>query len=1840
MSSVDCRDYLNPINGEVLWFDDDRVFYRVALQNGEPPSLVVFPSDRGIAHGYLQRLSREFQIRDQLDESWALRPRRFEAQSCLLSFDDHLCRPLSEYLQAQVGLTDFLRVAAAASRAIAAMHASGLIHKDIRPDNLLVCETFDDVRITGFGLASRLPRERRTTVPPEVIEGTLQYMAPEQTGRMNRSVDARSDLYSLGVSLYEFLTGALPFVAQDAVEWIHCHVARQPKSPKELRPDIPEAVEAILMKLMEKAAEARYQSATGLEKDLNRCLTDLLRGNSFEVFELGSGDVSAELLLPESLYGRQQEVQRLVTAFNEMAESGSSSLVLVSGYSGVGKTSVVRELERALVPFDGLFAAGKFDQYKRDIPYSIFAEAFQGLVQQLLGREEAELATWRDNLLGALGTNGELMVNLIPELEAIIGYQVPVPVLSGPEAHTRLMTVFRNFIGVFATKEHPLVLFLDDLQWLDLATLDLFTHISTREDLRHLMIIGAFRDNEVGPSHPLSHRLDLVRAAGRPFEEVRLSEISPADVSMMLSDLLETEPNKAARLSRIICSKVGGNPFFILQFIGAMADENLIYYDTNALEWRWDEDAISTKQISESVVDLMIARLNRLSGEALQALKLAACMGSSIDLERFHLVLGKGERDTQDLLKVALRMGLLIRVDGAYAFAHDRVQEAAYAMLSEDERLSAHREIASKLVALYGNDVEDQLFDVVDQFNRAAIPNDEPTRLLAASLNLRAGIKAKSASAYVGAIDYLSQGIAYLHDGWQTNYDLTFALAMQKAECTFLAGKLNEAGTLVEQLLHHAETTVHVATVYRLKVELHLVQSDNFAAVRSGLAALRLFDIDFPEHPNQSDVEREFESLSNALDGSPISSFSKLPAMTNPEMLAVMKILAEMWPPAFFTDFNLTTLVACRMVIISFQHGIAPSSNQGFAMLGWIMGPAFGRYDEGYHIVRLACDLAEKQKAPVDLARVYNTMSLTSSWTQSLSTSIEWYRTAYRAGVEAGDIFFSCFPCAFIAMTLLQRGRDLHQEAAELAELRERTRNTGYRDGADMALVPERASACLRGLTEHISDFSDAEFDQAAFEKDLGGARAPTVGWFYWTRKVMLHYLAGEFVSAVSVLDKVVTGTCKVVQIEHLDYHFYGALACAARIHEGGEVAGGDLRKRFDGFMHQLQLWLDQTRSPTFRGKHALVRAEAARLDGRDLEAQLLYEESIRLSQENEFLQDEAVAYEAAARFYLARGLERAGYLLLREARARFHKWGADAKVDLLDKEVLPSAGAVNGPASSSELSKSSASLEQLDLATVIKVLEAVSKENVLESLVDIVMKAAIEHSGAERAVLLFNTEVSRLRVMAEASTRHGDLSINQTDHDFSSFGLARSVVLYVARTGSAVVLDDASRRDLSKDDLYVRDNGLRSVLCVPLMNEGNGVGILYLENNLTPGAFTPERIAVLKFLASQAAASVEKARLIRDLKERESRIRRLVDSNIIGIFIWGRDGRLLDANDAFLRMTQYTREDLANGLAWYNMTPPDWQAEVEAELAELTATGALQPREKEYFRRDGTRVRVLIGAAAFSPPASEGVAYVLDLTQREVAERKAIESERRFRDLQSELAHASRVSTVGHLSTWIAHDIRQPLVGMVASANAGLQWLSSTPPNVEAAQRSLRRVEEEGHRASEILDKIRALIKKSVPVCELINVNELVLSTLALLQSEARHRAINIQMKLAEKAPLVSCDRVQLQQVIVNLVVNAIDAMSAAEGSEKRLTISTQIDKQGGVTTTVIDTGPSLPPKEYDRFFKAFYSTKKQGLGIGLAICKTIVESYGGRIWGEPCPPHGTSVGFWLPEATSGSSA
>jgi PAS domain S-box-containing protein len=1835
MSSASSQDYGRDLGFDLLWRDAEHALYRGWRKEeggSRIPALVVALSASHPRPDSLDRLAHEYELRESLDPAWAARPVDFVHDRGLLFLEDPGGEPLARLVGAPVELGRFLRLAIALSGAVTQLHASGLIHKDIKPGNVLVSTSTGKVWLTGFGIASRVPRERQSPAPPEVIAGTFAYMAPEQTGRMNRSIDVRSDLYALGVTLYETLTGILPFTATEPMEWIHCHIARQPTPPGERVPALPGAVSAIIMKLLAKAAEDRYQTAAGLQADLQHCLAQWEAGGRIAPFALGARDAAGQLMFQEKLYGREAEIARLIAAFDRVLAHGGSELVLVSGYSGIGKSSVVNELHRSLVPPRGLFAVGKFDQYKRGIPYATLAQAFQSLVRQLLSKSDAELAGWRDALTQALGHNGQLMVNLVPELALVIGEQPPVPDLSAAEARSRFLLVFREFLRAFARPEHPLVLFLDDLQWLDPATLDAFEHLATRPEVRHLLLVGAYRDNEVGLAHPLTQRLETIRKSRDGVEEMALGSIRPEHVTLMTAEALGADPKAVAPLAQVVLEKAGGNPFFTVQFISALADDGLLVFAPQAAAWRWDDDRVRAKSVGDNVVDLMFERLNRLPEDSLGALKYLACLGNSVDIERFRQVIGTSEQETERLLHEALRVGLLHQIDAAYAFAHDRVHEAAYALLQEPQRADAHRRIGMHLLAtLSENEVDAEVFEIASHFNRSDIAGADATeRATAATLNLRAGRKARASAAYAAACDYLAEGSTQLGaDGWSSHYPLAFALALEHAESTFLNGDFDGAEGLAASALDNARTRVDKAAIHRLRIELHVVRSDNDAAVRSALAALRLCGIDFSPHPTREETEREFDDVWKNLGGRPFECIADLPPMTDPEMLAAMRILAELWAPAYFTDFNLAILAGCRMVNISLVHGAANISNQGYALLGFFMGPAFGRYHDGYRLASFAGELAEKRSVLLDMARVGDTMALAASWTQPLTTAIDCWRKAYRRGVEAGDLYFSCFSAGHIGTHLLLRGHNLRQDAAECKAYLDAARRTGFRDGTDMIVSSERTIACLRGLTRDLADFSDEEFDEPEFAAALSDSRIIVVTWYYWTRKTMLRFLAGDYRGALAAADKVQPGPwLKIVQVQHMDYHYYSALALAALMDTVSVEERGVLRKRLDAHHRQLVTWADQTRSPTFADKHVLVAAELARIEGRELEAQRLYEDSIRLAHENGFLQHEAIAHELAAHFYSRRGFERIAQTYLREARYCYLRWGADGKVRQFDG-LHPSAREARLPVGPADTTV--APVEHLDLATVIKVSQAVSGEIVLDKLIDTLMRTAMGHAGARRAVLILSRNGEH-RVEAEAVITGDAVSVDLHKTAVSEAGLPESIVYYAIRTRESVILGDASTQTPFSTDDYIARNSARSLLCLPLTTQAKLVGALYLENNLSAHVFSADRVAALKLLASQAAISLENTRLYGELEEREARIRRLVDSNVIGIVIWDLDGRLLDANDAFLRMVQYERADLDAGLNWLDMTPSEWQ-EMHAleELQELQATGTMRAREKEYFRKDGSRVPVLIGAAAFDKRPDQGVAYIIDLTERKQAEARIHESERRYRELQSELAHANRVATMGQLSAWIAHDVSQPLAAVLMNGNAGLRWLEADPPNLERARATFERIVRDGGLAAEILDRIRDFVRKTSPRKEPVDINEIVSETLALIDAEAKRKGVVVTRHLAATLPVVSADRVQIQQVVLNLIVNAVEAM-ADSVRPRSLTVVSDTDASGRAVVAVADSGPGLTLEHRDRVFDAFHTTKPNGLGMGLAICRTIIEFHGGSIWVTPNDPRGAVFQFALP--------
>jgi predicted ATPase len=1132
----------------------DFTLYR-GRQHGNPsPVLAIAVSAKQPLPQSLRRLEHEYSLAAKLDPAWAAKPRaltRHEGKTILV-LEDPGGEPLDQLLERARGqpldLNRFLRTAISLASALGQVHRHGLIHKDIKPANVLVSEA-GSVWLIGFGIASQLPREHQSPVPPEMIDGTLAYVAPEQTGRMNRSVDARSDLYSLGITLYEMLTGRLPFAAADPLEWVHCQIAREPVSPGE-RAAVPEPLSSLTMKLLAKNPEERYQTASGLEADLRRCLVQWQLDGRIDAFPLGAHDASDRLLIPEKLYGREGEIQVLLAAFDRVVTHGASELVLVSGYSGIGKSSVVNELHKVLVPPRGLFASGKFDQFKRDIPYATLAQAFQMLVRQILVKSEAEVDHWRHALLEASGPNGQLMVNLIPELGFVIGEQPPVAELPPQEARNRFQLVFRGFLGAFATAEHPLALFLDDLQWLDPATVELLDHLITDPDVRHLMLVGAYRDNEVSSSHPLMRTLAAIRDAGVKVREIVLAPLGLDDVGRLVTDALHCERDSAQPLAELMHQKTGGNPFFAIQFLRALAEEGLLRLDPDASAWIWNLDRIRAKDYTENVADFMVGKMKRLSGTTQTTLRQLACLGNVVEIASLSLVLGESEEEIHTALLEAVRAGLILRMEGSYAFLHDRIREAAYALISERERAAAHLRIGRVLLAsLTEGGLAEHLFDVANQLNRGAallIDHDEKVRV--AAIDLRTGQKAKASAAYTSALAYFAAGNALLdEEDWSSLYELKFSLGLECVECELLCGNSEKARQLIADLLPRGASKIDQAAVYQLKIRHHIMKSENQQAVATALTCLRRLGIDIPAHPTQEQVQAEFETFWQTLSERPIESLIDLPLMTDPEQQAAKRVLSGLFLASYSTDSRLWCLQVCRMATISLKYGTSTDSATAYGFWGMVVGLFLNRYREGYRFAKLARDLAEKHGFIASKTRVYGTLAAVAMWTQPIATAIDFWRTCFRVAIEAGDPIFGCFGAIASTTQLLLRNDplDLVWTGSEMAL--DFARKARYNDAVDIVVSQQRFIATMQGRTANFSTFSDAQFDEVTFEAQLIGGRIPVLPFRYWTLKLKARFLSGDYEDALAAAEKAKPLLAATAgQIEQLDYFYYSALVVSA----------------------------------------------------------------------------------------------------------------------------------------------------------------------------------------------------------------------------------------------------------------------------------------------------------------------------------------------------------------------------------------------------------------------------------------------------------------------------------------------------------------------------------------------------------------------------------------------------------------------------------------------------------------------------------------------------------------------
>jgi predicted ATPase/signal transduction histidine kinase len=1812
----------------ILWEDEEFVLSRRVLDDEHVSFLVSTPASAQPTVEASRRLEHAYALRDELDSEWAARPvalERRDGRSALLMDD-----PGGEVLARLVGkpwdLASFLRVAIGLALSLGRQHSRGFIHKDVKPSNFLVNLDSGESWLLGFGIASRLPRERRPPEPPEIISGTLAYMAPEQTGRMNRSIDARSDLYSLGVTLYEMLTGVLPFRATDPMEWIHCHIARQAMPPDERVNEIPAPVAAIVMKLLAKTAEDRYQTAAGVAADLQYCSRIWETHHRIAQFPLGAHDVSDRLMISEKLYGREAEIDALLTAFDRVVSHGTTELVLVSGYSGIGKSSVVNELHKVLVPPRGLFASGKFDQYKRDIPYATLAQAFQSLVRQLLSKNDAELARWRSELLDALGVNGTLIVNLIPELALVVGEQPPVAELPPQDAQNRFQFVFRRFLRVFAKAEHPLALFLDDLQWLDRATLDLIEHLGTHPEVRHLLLVGAYRDNEVGPSHPLMRTLGAIRSDHGRVQEIVLAPLQLGDVGHLVVDALRCDEATIQPLVQLVHEKTGGNPFFTIQFMVALAEEELLVFDHGAAAWAVDMARIRAKGFTANVADLMATKLSRLPEETRDLLGKLACLGNSGQISTLSMAFGVSEHEMHAALWEVVRAGLISRLDGAYAFLHDRVHEAAYGLLSEGERTAAHLQIGRMLAArATPAQIETEIFEVVNHLDRgAALIQSPEERQQVASLNLLAGKRARTSTAHASALTYFAAGRALLEDDcWARQHPLVFDLELHLAECEFLTGELAHAEQRLSALLGRAATVVHRAAVTHLRQALYTTLNRPDRAIDVGLEYLRHVGIEWSREPSEEDVGRELERLRRLLGGRAIEQLIDLPLMSDLEWRATMDVLSGLFAPTLLTDSNLYDLVVLRMTTLSMEHGNCDASCYAYSHLNRVLGFRFGDYQMASSFGQLACDLVQSHRLQRFEARVYASFGAFGvPWMKDLFTSRALIRRGFEMANANGDLTYAVFGFKNLITNLLVSGEPLAEVQREAEQALAFAHKARFGFAVDWITTQLMLVRALRGPSLDIRSPDNAGYGDDRFERHL--EEDPPLALCtccYWIHKLQACVLARDHVAALDALAKATPLLWSTRSfLEAADYHFYGALARAAAC----AVACGDERaQHFEALLaHHRRLWVwAENCSRNFANRAALVSAEIARLEGRDIDAIRFYEEAIGSAREQGFVQNEGIANELAAWFYSARGFETIADTYLHSARYCYLRWGADAKVHELDQLHPHLRGEPAPPRATATISTP---IEHLDLVTVVKMSQAVSSEINLEKLVQTLMVIALEHAGAERGLLILLREEG-MRVEAEAATGRDKVEVCLRRTIPTPSELPESVLRFVIRTQVSVVLDDAALPNQFSADEYIRQRRSRAVLCLPLVKRAKLIGVLYLENNLTPHVFTPARIAVLELLASQAAISLENAHLFRDAQQMEAYLKAAQTMSRTGSFGWRPLAGELVWSDETYQIFGYDRGmKPTTELVSRRIHPED-----AVFVQEVIDRGALNGTDLDLEHRlllpDGTVKCVhVVGYAVKDESGNiEYVGAIMDTTARKQAEEA-------LRKSQRELAHISRVMTMGELAASIAHEVNQPLASVVTSASACLRWIDAQ--KLEKARRSASRAMAEAHRASEIVGRIRALAKKAPPQKDWVDVNAAIREVIAFARGEMERSGVALEAELLERLPDILADRIELQQVILNLLMNGIEAMVSVTDRPREMVIRSSARESDQVLVAVQDSGVGLDAQNLDEIFDAFYTTKPQGMGMGLAISRSIVENHGGRLWATANPGKGATFQFTLP--------
>ncbi|MEA5583583.1 AAA family ATPase [Nodularia harveyana UHCC-0300] len=1834
-------------------------------------------------------------------------------------------------------IEEFLRIAIALSDTLDVLYRDRIIHKDIKPANILINPQTKQVKLIDFSIASLLPRETQTLINPKILEGTLTYISPEQTGRMNRGIDYRTDFYSLGVTFYELLTGKLPFVSNDPMELVHSHIAKLPPSLQEVKcEEIPQVLSDIVMKLMAKNAEDRYQSALGLKFDLENCLHQLQETGEIQSFEIASRDVCDRFIIPDKLYGRETEVSTLLQAF-ERVSLGATEMMLVAGFSGIGKTAVVNEVHKPIVRQRGYFIKGKYDQFQRNIPFSAFVQAFRDLIGQLLAESDIQIQQWRNKILEAVGENGQVIIEVIPGLEKIIGQQKISRELSGNAAQNRFNLLFQKFTQVFTSAEHPLVIFLDDLQWADSASLKLMQLLIA--DTNHLLLIGAYRDNEVNPAHPLMLTLSEIERKQATINLINLTPLSPIKVNELVADTLKCPENLAWNLSELVYQKTQGNPFFATQFLKALHQDNLIKFDLKLACWQCNITQVTTQSVTDDVVTFMELQLRKLPQSTQNILRLAACIGNKFDLATLAIVAKQSSIETAANLWKALQEGLILPISDVYKFylgqesitqtsetietvtykfLHDRVQQAAYSLIPDDQKQTTHYQIGQLLLQQISSQArEDRIFEIVNQLNHGtALISEQIQRIELAQLNLIACRKAKNSTAYQAASAYANTGLSLLGEkAWEQQYEMSLALHELAAGVAMLNGEFEAMEQFIDTVTEQAHSLLEQIEVYRIRIQGKISQRQLNEVLAIGINILQQLGITITESPTPADIQKSIQEVNELIGDREIADFVNLPVMTDANKIAIIQIASSIMSAAYICGSLLYPLLASLLVKLFLQHGNISISATNYVCYSVVICNVEKNINVATEFGKLALNVAAKFDDKTIKVEVFFLLGSYILHRKShIKETLPVLKESYTLGLEVGNLeyagyaihtfcYFS-FCCGQPLANLEQDTRTYYNALVQLNQL----------GTANYCLIYWQANLNLLGLAEHPTILSGSALRETEFLPLLRSANDTYGLYIFYSYKLTLCFLFGEVElannNALECKNYFMSGAGIVAEP---GFYFYDSLVALALLSQPSWEVSTVLERVAEN-QTKLQHWADYA-PMNHQHKVDLVSAEECRVLGKTAEAIEFYDKAIAGAKANEYIQEAALANELAAKFYLDWGKERIAQEYMTEAYYGYARWGAKAKVVDLEKrypqllasilqqtrtnlsvnETVFATGTVTLTSSSSSVSDS------LDLAAILKASQTLSGEIELEKLLSSLLAIVIKNAGADKCVLMLLRD-DHLVIKGSIIEGSEPVVLQHLPVDESQ-DIPLKLIYKVKHNRETIVLLDATADPILANDPYIIRQQPQSILCSPILHQGKLLGILYLENNLIAGAFTSDRVELLNLLCAQAAISWENAllyerslensqqlqRSLHDLSAAQShlqasqqRLQLLVEQTPLGVIEWDTNFLVTDWNPAAERIFGYTKQE-ALGRQFQFIIPEAIQVQMEEVSIDIISQQGGNYSINENIRKDG---KIIICAWYNNPLVNAdgeliGVASLTDdITESKLAElalqQKSQDLQQALQDLQQaqlQMVQSEKMSALGNLVAGIAHEVNNPLGFISITIKQAKNSISDITKHLKLYQKTFSNLSEEIQNDAEEIDldytleDLPKMIDSMSMACDRLknistslrtfsradkdykvpfNIHQGIDSTILILKhrlkANEKSPAIEVVKNYGDVPP-IECFPGQLNQVFMNLIANAIDALEESNigrnfeeitANNKCIKIITSVENNL-VKIVIADNGKGIDESVKSKIFDHLFTTKAvgKGTGLGLAIARQIVEStHGGKLSFNSILDEGTEFIIELP--------